>query len=573
MDSAFKPGGAGGLLLNTSFLLKAALIVGGGGLIFGYDIGVISTTISSMKKDIPMSPLEEGAVMGIMGAGACAGALFAGPLCDYIGRWRTIQLQNLLFCVGSIVTAASMDLTSLYLGRFVIGCASVVSSIADVPYLMEICPSSVRGQMTSTYELMTSFGVLLSFLCGYLLCGGATDVADGWRVAYMLPVVLSIVQSLMMFFMPESPKWLLEKGRLVDAKTSLCEVYGQSQFDWMVRDWTMEIVEVEMKGSDVGSRGTTVSPMAIGTDNREEDISPSSEAHSSSSVLEMEEDIMAYCEQVRRNELSHTESVNDDSRHYVTEENFSWESFKSGILDDLKVMSEYQYPLAIALGVQALTQLSGGVVVRNYADSLFQMEGSSANAALGFTAILGGVKFVFTVFSVYMLEIAGRKILFVVGCLVVAAGMFTLVMASLAASGVTSEAEREVNTSVQVTAIALVVGGYGIGYGPIAWILSSELFPVLLRGKVMAMVLICQNVFLLVTNLVFLLMLDTMTAAGTFGFFLAVNLLGAALCWALLVESKSKSPEVILLHLRDRLSSVRGSVGQTLGYQRLCEAS
>ena len=550
--------------VNRSFLLKSALIVGGGGLVFGYDIGVISTTITAMKKDIPMSPLEEGAVIGIMGAGACLGALFAGPLCDNIGRWRTIQLQNLLFCVGSIVTAASTDLTSLYFGRFVIGCASVVSSIADVPYLTEVSPSSMRGKLTSTYELMTSFGVLLSFLCGWLLCGGATNDPYGWRVAYMIPVALSVVQSLSMFLMPESPKWLLEKQLLADAKSALSEVYGEIQFDEMIRDWTVQMVDMK---KDRSGSSEIVSPMATSVDDRD-DFHSSSKSQSNASV-EYEEDVVSYCEQVTRASAL-SEEVHTDSRHSVVEDKFSWEGLKRGLRDDMKVLSEYQYPLAIVLGIQALTQLSGGVVVRNYADSLFQMEGSSTNVALGFTAILGVVKFIFTVGSVYMLDVAGRKILFVAGCLVVAAGMFILVCAS-AASRAESERENEVNISVQVTAISLVVGGYGIGYGPIAWILSSELFPVLLRGKVMAMALICQNVFLLVTNLVFLLMLETMTTAGTFGFFLAVNLLGAALCWAFLVESKLKSPEAILLDLRDRLALAKRTLRPT--YNRVCNQS
>ena len=120
----------------------------------------------------------------------------------------------------------------------------MVSSIADVPYLTEVSPS-MRGKLTSTYELMTSFGVLLSFLCGWLLCGGATNDPYGWRVAYMIPVALSVVQSLSMFLMPESPKWLLEKKLLADAKSALSEVYGEIQFDDMIRDWTVQMVDMK----------------------------------------------------------------------------------------------------------------------------------------------------------------------------------------------------------------------------------------------------------------------------------------------------------------------------------------
>ena len=213
---------------NRSFLLKAALVVGGGGLIFGYDIGVISTTITAMKKDIPMDDISEGWVMGIMGVGAIVGALVAGPLCDVMGRWRTIQLQNALFCVGSIVTGCARGLDGLYVGRFIIGMASAVSSIADIPYLNEISPPSVRGQVTSAYELLTSLGVLLSFLVGWLCVGGAgsssnsiSDNGSGWRAAFLLPVALALAQSLGMLSLPESPQWLLEKQRAEEAGAAL----------------------------------------------------------------------------------------------------------------------------------------------------------------------------------------------------------------------------------------------------------------------------------------------------------------------------------------------------------------
>jgi MFS family permease len=217
---------------NRSFLLKAALVVGGGGLIFGYDIGVISTTITAMKEDISMDDISEGWVMGIMGVGAIVGAIIAGPLCDVMGRWRTIQLQNVLFCAGSIVTGCARGLDGLYIGRFIIGMASAVSSVADIPYLNEISPPSVRGQVTSAYELLTSLGVLLSFLVGWLCVGGAdsshsindnegSGSGSGWRAAFLLPVALALAQSLGMLSLPESPQWLLEKQRAEEAGAAL----------------------------------------------------------------------------------------------------------------------------------------------------------------------------------------------------------------------------------------------------------------------------------------------------------------------------------------------------------------
>ena len=149
--------------------------------------------------------------------------------------------------------------------------------------------------------------------------------------------------------------------------------------------------------------------------------------------------------------------------------------------------------------------------------------------------------------------------------------MLILVLMSSTEFDSSSQREKEVSTSVQVVAIALVMGGYGIGYGPIAWILSSELFPVLLRGKVMALALICQNFFLFITNLVFLLMLESMKITGTFGFFFSVNIAGAVLCFVFLVESKSKPPDAILLDLRSRLQRIRRFIESD--YHRVCESS
>ena len=115
----------------------------------------------------------------------------------------------------------------------------------DIPYLTEVSPSSMRGRLTSAYELMTSFGVLLAFLCGWLLCGGATNDAFGWRAAYLIPVALSIIQSISMLFMPESPKWLIENRLIREARNSLHEMYGAAEFEDLVKSCKIQLVEMK----------------------------------------------------------------------------------------------------------------------------------------------------------------------------------------------------------------------------------------------------------------------------------------------------------------------------------------
>jgi MFS family permease len=176
---------------NRWFLLRTILIVAGGGFVFGYDIGIVSTTLLSIKNDIHMTSLSEGWFVGMIGAGGFLGCAVAGPLCDMFGRWNTMFLQNIIFAVGALVTATSHNITQLLIGRFLVGIASVTSAIAGVPYMTEISPAALRGKMICMYEIWVSVGVLSSFLVGYILVDishAGTDLKYSmWRYAYAIP--------------------------------------------------------------------------------------------------------------------------------------------------------------------------------------------------------------------------------------------------------------------------------------------------------------------------------------------------------------------------------------------------
>jgi hypothetical protein len=213
------------------FAIFAITTVSWGGLLFGYDIGIITSTIDATKQDIPMTAIEEGLVMSLIGAGSIFGALIAGPMCDILGRWKSIHIQNFCFITGALITCTAEELNSLYVGRFIIGIAAAISAIADVPYLLEISPSHLRGTITCTYEVMVSVGVLLSFLLGLVLYSDS----NGWRVAYLIPVFMCIIQSSLMFWLPESPKWLLSKRKSQQTYNALLVIYGKRELDdWLV---------------------------------------------------------------------------------------------------------------------------------------------------------------------------------------------------------------------------------------------------------------------------------------------------------------------------------------------------
>lgn len=146
-------------------------------------------------------------------------------------------------------------------------------------------------------------------------------------------------------------------------------------------------------------------------------------------------------------------------------------------------------------------QFTGGVVVRNFATGLMLSAGMSSTAALQFTCGMGAVKLVFTLITVYYIERVGRRAMFKIGVSIVSLGMLVLIIASTITLLSVENSNGTQDVSGWLFGIALVVGGYGVAYGPLPWILSSEPFPVLIRGKVMAISLIAQNISLLVTNL------------------------------------------------------------------------
>lgn len=176
-----------------------------GGLLYGYDNGVISGALLFIDKDIPLNQYTEGLVVSAMVVGAIIGAGGSGPLSDRIGRRRLVLIIALVYIIGSLLMAFSPNIAVLILGRFVIGLA-VGGSMATVPvYLSEMAPTEFRGSLGSLNQLMITIGILVAFLVNYAF----TDI-EGWRWMLGLAVVPSVILLIGIAFMPESPRWLLE---------------------------------------------------------------------------------------------------------------------------------------------------------------------------------------------------------------------------------------------------------------------------------------------------------------------------------------------------------------------------
>jgi SP family galactose:H+ symporter-like MFS transporter len=193
-----------------------------GGLLFGYDTGVISGALLFIRQVMSLSPTLQGVVVAIALAGAAIGAVLAGYLSDRVGRRRVILGAGLLFIAGAAISAVAGEVTVLLIGRFLVGVAIGVASMLTPLYLAEISPARDRGAIVSLNQLCITGGILLSYLVGFALAG----VSGGWRWMFAIGALPGIILAVGMLVLPESPRWLAGHGRMNDAETVLKHLRG-----------------------------------------------------------------------------------------------------------------------------------------------------------------------------------------------------------------------------------------------------------------------------------------------------------------------------------------------------------
>lgn len=202
-----------------------------GGLLYGYDMGVISGALLFIKNDIPLNSFTEGLVVSSMLFGAIFGSGFSGPLSDKFGRRRLVFMIAIVFVIGSLVLAFAPNMESLVIGRLIIGLA-VGGSTAIVPvYLAEMAPTESRGSLGSLNQLMITIGILSSYLVNY-----AFAEMEGWRWMVGLAVVPSVILMIGVLFMPESPRWLLEHRSEEAARKVMKLTRKPEQIDAEIRE-------------------------------------------------------------------------------------------------------------------------------------------------------------------------------------------------------------------------------------------------------------------------------------------------------------------------------------------------
>ena len=187
-----------------------------GGILFGYDLGVISGVLLFIKKVWSLSALQQGFVNGALAAGAIIGALCVIKLADGLGRRRTIIVAASVFALGTIGCTFAPTFETLVAFRFIVGIAVGASSATVPTYLAELAPGKVRGMLSSLNQLMIVSGILIAYIVDDILADSAN-----WRAMIAAAIIPAVVLLVGMLRMPETPRWLLKNGRDEEAREVL----------------------------------------------------------------------------------------------------------------------------------------------------------------------------------------------------------------------------------------------------------------------------------------------------------------------------------------------------------------
>ncbi|MBP5676213.1 MAG: sugar porter family MFS transporter [Bacteroidales bacterium] len=214
--------------MSKGYVAFIAIVAAVGGILFGYDTAVISGTTEIVKMQFGLSTGLEGWYVGCALIGSIAGVLVAGMLSDFLGRKKTMLISAVLFSVSAIGCAVCSGFSQLVIFRIIGGLGIGVVSIVSPIYISEVSPAKIRGTMVSFYQLFITIGFLLAYLVNFLILRGAVLDSTApelgermfnneyWRGMLGCEAIPDLVFLLLIFFIPESPRWLAVRGQRED---------------------------------------------------------------------------------------------------------------------------------------------------------------------------------------------------------------------------------------------------------------------------------------------------------------------------------------------------------------------
>lgn len=246
--------------VNIGYLVFLSFVAALGGFLFGYDTAVISGTIAQVTSLFQLDALQQGWYVGCALIGSIVGVLFAGVLSDKFGRKLTMIISAVLFSTSAIGCAICGDFNSLVVYRIIGGIGIGVVSIISPLYISEVSVAEYRGRLVSLYQLAVTVGFLGAYLVNFQLLGyseshtptgeGLFDlifVAEVWRGMLGMETLPALLFFAIIFFIPESPRWLILKGRETRGLSILERIYNSSESAVMQMNETKSVIQSESK--------------------------------------------------------------------------------------------------------------------------------------------------------------------------------------------------------------------------------------------------------------------------------------------------------------------------------------
>jgi len=431
-------------------LLLATIYASISGLLFGYQMGITGGALHSLQSSLELTSAQSESISSLFFVGLMVASPFGGYACDKLGRRSSILYMDGLFLIAAFILAVAPNYNTILAGRFIAGCASGISLVASVSYLTELASAehhhSHRGALVSSVEASVSLGFLVSYLASYALTV-SIEYEEGWRLLFGAGTgIQALIQWMGMMRMPESPEWLAEQGFHDKAHAALRRITPRSS------------LENNHPGNDsLAGR-----------------------------VAEVEAEII----------MGRTE---DRVPLEYGEVNFF-------MLDDCPTVSHY-WRQAVIIAILAIAeQFCGHINIINYAPVIFaevfynykedeaaENGGAIASELMTTTIILGVVKFIITTFVLFEVDKLGRRFLLKAGAGIVTVSLLFLAIGfsvNMENTQFTESGETElVHSSFQRALVLIgctgVIAGFALSYGPITWLVTSELSPSSIRGRML----------------------------------------------------------------------------------------
>lgn len=218
--------------VRSGFVIKVSIVAALGGLLFGYDTAVIAGVIGFLQTKFQLSTAMMGWAASSAIWGCVFGAMGAGYLSDKIGRKKVLIITAILFFVSSLGAAVPSNLTQFVIARFIGGLGIGAASMLSPLYISEISPAKIRGTLVSLYQLAIVIGINLIYFVNFKIAEQGNDtwnVEWGWRYMLGSGLIPAFLFLILLFLVPESPRWLIKRGRYDEAFDTLEKVNGKAR--------------------------------------------------------------------------------------------------------------------------------------------------------------------------------------------------------------------------------------------------------------------------------------------------------------------------------------------------------